>query len=310
MTNTSPTSKPKLLIIVGPTASGKSSLAVDLATQFNGEVISADSRQVYRGLNLGTGKITQEEMQGVPHHLLDVAEPTDQFSVTDWRTLAEKAIADIRSRGKLPIICGGTGFYISTLVDDLTLPDVPANQELRDELAKETVDQLFSRLQILNPERASTMNQSDRKNPRRLVRAIEIAQHPQSSTEKPITTRESSYDTLWIGLDLPIEDLRKNIQDRLDKRLHQGMIGEVQTLHEKGLSWERMEELGLEYRFIAQHLQSKITMDKMKEKLAVEIGQYAKRQMTWFRRNKDIMWFTPSDTTAIGHAITSFVHRN
>jgi len=302
--------KPKILIIVGPTASGKSDLAVQLAQTFNGEVISADSRQVYTGLNIGTGKITTEEMQDIPHHLLDIADPKDQFTVTQWRTHAETAIADILKRGKLPIICGGTGFYISTLIDDITLPDVPADQTLRDELSIKTISELFTLLEQAHPERAKTMNQSDKNNPRRLIRAIEIARHtPSAETPSPTTptTHESSYDPLWIGINLPLPELHTKIQNRLEKRINQGMITEVQTLHDQGVSWERMEELGLEYRYIAQQIQGVLTLEKMREKLVTEINQYAKRQMTWFRRNKLIHWFTLSDVEVIKIEVTAFL---
>ena len=302
--------KPKILIIVGPTAVGKSDLAVELAHKFNGEVISADSRQVYTGLDIGTGKITSEEMKGVPHHLLDVADPKDQFTVTQWRALAETAIADIINRGKLPILCGGTGFYISTLIDDITLPDAPADQALRDELSTKTIPELFTLLEQTNPERAQSMNQSDKNNPRRLIRAIEIARHAattEASASPTPTAHESSYDPLWIGINLPLPELHTKIQNRLEKRINQGMITEVQNLHDTGVSWERMEELGLEYRYIARQIQGTITLEKMREKLVTEINQYAKRQMTWFKRNKLIRWFTPADVEAIETEVKTFL---
>jgi len=300
--------KPKILIIVGPTASGKSDLAVQLAQTFNGEIISADSRQVYTGLDIGTGKITTAEMGGIPHHLLDIADPKDQFTVTQWRTHAETAITDILNRGKLPIICGGTGFYISTLIDDITLPDVPADQALRNELSIKTITELFTILQQLNPERAQNMNQSDKNNPRRLIRAIEIARHtPSSETSTTPTTHESSYNPLWIGINLPLPELHIKIQNRLEKRINHGMITEVQTLHDQGVSWERMEELGLEYRYISQQIQGTLTLEKMRKKLVTEINQYAKRQMTWFRRNKAIHWFITGDVEIIKTEVTTFL---
>ncbi len=300
--------KPKLIVIVGPTASGKSDLAVNVAREYNGEVISADSRQVYTGLDIGTGKITQEEMQGVHHHLLDIADPRDQFTVIQWKEQAEKIIADIITRGKVPIICGGTGFYISTLIDNVYLPDVPANEELRAELSSKTPAELFALLETEDAAKAKSLNNSDRNNPRRLIRALEIARSPQASSVPEV--RESTYDPLWIGLDIPIDELRAKIDLRLEKRLNQGMIGEIDTLHKNGLSWERMEELGLEYRFVAEHLQGKLSAEKMREKLATEIGQYAKRQMTWFRRNKNIQWFAPKDIAAILSAIEGFLKKS
>ena len=163
---------PKIIAIVGPTASGKSDLAVKIARKYNGEIISADSRQVYRGLNIGTGKITKHEMLGVPHHLLDVADPKKRFTVADFKTLADKAIADISSRGKLPIICGGTGLYIDILTSGFVLPDVPPNPTLRKKLGQKTAAQLFVILKKLDPKRAENIDQT---NSVRLIRAIEIA---------------------------------------------------------------------------------------------------------------------------------------
>jgi len=159
----------KILVILGPTAVGKSDLAVELAAKFNGEIISADSRQVYLGLNIGTGKITKKEMHGIPHHLLDIADPHERFTAQEWKVAAQKAIADIYARGKLPIICGGTGFYISSLIDDLGFPDVPADTDEQKELEARSVEELFDELKKLDPVRASTI---DMKNKRRLSRAI------------------------------------------------------------------------------------------------------------------------------------------
>jgi tRNA dimethylallyltransferase len=299
--------KPKILIIVGPTASGKSDLAVTIAKKYNGEVISADSRQVYTGLNIGTGKITPQEMQGIPHHLLDVADPKDQFTVVEWRTQAENIITDIISRGKLPIICGGTGFYISTLIDNINLPDVSADQELRNKLKNTSATELFTLLEKVDRARAVALNQSDRNNPRRLIRALEIAQHATVAPAPVGTTHESSYNPLWIGLEVTPDILRKQIINRLEKRLHQGMIGEVQELRDNGLTPERMEELGLEYRYISRYLLGTLNIDDMKEKLATEICHYAKRQMTWFKKNKAITWFEPGDTAKIHIVVEQFL---
>ncbi len=299
--------KTKVLVILGPTAVGKSAVAVELAKQFNGEIISADSRQIYKGMDIGTGKITAEEMKGVPHHLLDVADPKSPFSVMEYVKLAEQAIDDISKRGKLPIICGGTGFYIDALVNKVGFPSVAADEELRKKLSKKTVEELFALLQEADPARAASLNHSDKNNPRRLIRAIEIAKGTKESAEtaqsveaKPMP--ESPYDPLYIGLTLPPEELAKKIEARLSSRIKNGMIEEVEKLHMNGLSWERLDELGLEYRYVAQFLQMKISQIDLNEQLAMEIRRYAKRQMTWFRRNKDIQWFKPeqyADITAL-----------
>jgi tRNA dimethylallyltransferase len=297
--------KQKILIILGPTAVGKSSLAVELAREFNGEIISADSRQVYRGLNIGTGKITPVEMQGILHHLLDIADPHERFSVVEFVVLTEQAIVDISSRGKLPIICGGTGFYIQALVDGISLPEVPANEELRTELEAKELPELAQKLESLDPRRAADMQANgDIKNKRRIIRALEIIAElgevpPLSNTTiVNYSGVNSIYDPLFIGLMLPPEQLREKIRTRLLSRMEAGMIEEVQSLHQAppigiDLSWKRMDELGLEYRYVAQHLQGQLTLEEMIEKLGTEIWHYAKRQMTWFKRDARIQWFAP-----------------
>jgi len=278
--------KPKVIVILGPTASGKSDLAVKLAKDFNGEVISADSRQVYKGLNIGTGKITKREMQGVPHHLLNIADPKKQYTVVDFKRDAEKVITDILKKHKLPIICGGTGFYIKALVDNISLPEVPPNFALRKRLKSKSASELFLMLQELDPKRARNI---DAKNPIRLIRAIEIAKAlgkvPQLKS-KP----QSKYNFLQIGIKIPDQELKQRIHQRLLKRLESGMITEAKKLHVQGLSWKRMEELGLEYRYLAKFLQKEISRQELVDKLNSEIWQYAKRQKTWFKKDKRIEW--------------------
>jgi tRNA dimethylallyltransferase len=280
--------KPKIVVIVGPTATGKSDLAVVLARRFNGEVISADSRQVFRGLTIGTGKITKKEMDGIPHHLLDVADPKKQFSVADYVALANPIVTDIVARGKLPIVCGGTGFYIKALIENTTLPDVPPDRELRKRLEGKSASELYTMLTWLDRERANTI---DAQNPRRLIRAIEIAKH--LGSVPALAPGERRFETLTIGLSLPPDKLKSRIRIRLEKRLKVGMIREAKQLHTKGLSWKRMEALGLEYRFLARFLTGKLTRSEMIEKLNTEIWHYAKRQMTWFRRDKTVIWISP-----------------
>lgn len=280
--------KQKLLVICGPTATGKSDLAVELALQMNGEVISADSRQIYRGLNIGSGKITMDEMRGIPHHLLDIADPSQSISVVEYKQLADAAIADIAARGKLPILCGGTGLYISAVVDNRTFPQVPPNPELRAELEKLSLEELKTKLEELDPDRFETVDQN---NPMRLVRAIEIVMA--LGSVPPESRNESPYDVTMIGLELPKEELVQRIQARLEKRLETGMIEEVKNLHGQGVSWERLEALGLEYRYLAQYLQEKISYDEMKELIATKSWQYARRQMVWFKRDERIRWMNP-----------------
>jgi len=287
MTKINSSKKPRIMAIVGPTASGKSDLAIKLAQKFDGEIISADSRQVYRGMDIGTGKVSKKEQRLAPHHLLDIANPKNIFTVAQFQKLAQQAIKDILKRNKLPILVGGTGQYIDTLIHNFNLPEVPPDYKLRAKLEKQTTEQLFKRLQKLDPQRAQNIDQH---NPRRLIRALEII----SSIGKvpPLNTSPVSpntkYNVLWLGLNP--KDLQKRITRRLIQRFHQGMIAEVKKLRKSGVSWKRLYDLGLEYRWISLYLQDKITLQEMKDNLYRAIVQYSKRQMTWFKRNKEIHW--------------------
>lgn len=268
----------KVIVVCGPTATGKSDFAVTLAKKIGGEIISADSRQVYRGLDIGSGKIAHEEMQGVTHHLLDVADPASLFSVAEYKTRAQKAIQEITARGNTPILCGGTGFYIDAVICDTVFPAVPPNETLRKELGKETLETLQEKLRLLDPRRYGLI---DTKNKVRLIRAIEIAT---TLGSVPELVKTPQYTIEWHYLDFPDDILKERIHVRLLKRFEQGMIQEVEGLHRKGLSWERLESFGLEYKYIAQYLQKKISYEEMVLTLERAIWQYAKRQRTWFKK--------------------------
>lgn len=279
---------PELYVIVGPTAVGKSDYAVSLAKKIGGEVVSADSRQVYRGLDIATGKITKREMKGVPHHMLDVADPKRQYTALRYKRDAEKIIQDIVKRGRVPIICGGTGFYIAALLGEIEMSGVKPNKELRKKLSRKSAVELFAMLQEMDPLRAETI---DAKNPVRLIRAIEIAQVPRGTA--PVAHKVPSYKVIKLGLTLPKETLRERIHVRLFKRMKRGMIAEAKRLHDEGLSYKRMVELGLEYRYLARYLKNEVSKEEMLTQLETEIWHYAKRQMTWFKRDKEITWLTP-----------------
>ena len=294
--------KARVIAVVGPTATGKSALAVEIARLVDGEVISADSRQVYTGLNIGTGKVTKREMLGVPHRLLDIASPKRKMTVVQYERLATRAIRDILKRGKVPIICGGTGFYIDAVLTDSSFPAVAPNLKLRKELEKLSLEKLFKTLLKLDPVRAKEI---DAKNSRRLIRAIEIAK---ALGSVPVGAPVAElYDTLYIGLTLPKEKLAERIHIRLITRMKRGMIAEAKRLREEGLSWKRMDSLGLEYRFLAQLLQNKITKDKMLELLEIAIRQYAKRQMVWFKKNEKIRWYGLEDNKKIIMVVKKFL---
>ncbi len=279
-----------IIIVVGPTASGKTALAVELARQYGGEVISADSRQVYKGLDIGTEKTTQKEMRGVRHYCIDIASPRRAVSAAQWARHAERAVTSIRKRGKLPIVAGGTGFYIDALLYPNTLPEVAPNASLRKKLEKENAATLFAILKKLDGSRAKNI---DAYNKRRLIRAIEIA-HTLGRVPK-IKKQIQRFDALWIGLSPDPQTLEKKLETRLEKTIKKGLVAETKKLIEQGLSKKRINELGLEYRIALAYIEGRITKEQMKQEMLTALMQYAKRQMRWFMRNKEIRWFTSPD---------------
>ena len=363
--------KHKIIIIVGPTASGKSDLGIKIAKKYNGEIISADSRQVYKGMDIGTGKVKKDKYRiydlrfknkknnskilnhksyisnGVIHHLVDVTSPKKQFTADDFKRLGGKAITDITRRHKLPIIVGGTGFYIDILLGRMATAEVPPNPKFRKKLEKLEIDKLFAKLKKLDPEGAKII---DRHNKRRLVRALEINLAKKERVNRNVNTESDSnfyhdrdknyyikYKTLWLGINPGKDGLAQNIKNRLDQRLKpflakastvgqtkssfdsikstnkQGIIEEVQKLRKQGLSWTRLDAFGLEYRWISrwliQNTKTKNQNDNVKMKsfknsdeyknLLRAIVRYSKRQMTWFKRNKEIHWLAPSKVEKI-----------
>jgi tRNA dimethylallyltransferase len=287
----------KLIVILGPTASGKTDLSIKLALRLSSgqakkfgvhgaEIISADSRQVYKGMDIGTGKVTKKEMKGIPHYLLDVANPRNRFTVAQYQKLALGAIKKIQKKNKIPFLVGGTGFYIQSVVDGIIIPSVKPDWRLREKLEKKSTSELYKMLTKLDPRRAANI---DRNNPRRLIRALEIV----LKSKRPIpqlTPKEPQFKALFLGVEKDKTELKKMIEKRLLKRLKNGMTKEVQTLQRSGISWKRLEEFGLEYRFVAQYLQAKIIYQEMINKIQIESEHYAKRQITWFKRDKRIHW--------------------
>lgn len=289
----------KVIVILGPTAAGKTSLAVHLASKYKGEIVSADSRQVYQGMDVGTGKDLAEYKMGnksIVYHLIDVVSPNTEFNLAQYQKLALKAIADIIARGKLPIIVGGTGLYLQAIVDNYHLSAVSPDMRKRGELEALNKEQLFTRLEKLKPEFALKLNNSDKNNPRRLVRYLEILEKEGklSSKQKPL------YDFLVLGLDFPDEILRERIVKRIIQRLeNEDMLGEVDRLHDSGVSWERLISFGLEYKFLSYHLLEKLDYEEMIQKLSDASYRFAKRQKTWFKRwekqGRKIHWLSGED---------------
>lgn len=274
----------KLLVITGTNASGKSGLGIELARKYGAEVISADSRQVFTGLDLGSGKVTPEEMKGVRHHLLDVAAPNDFFSLSDYQRLAYEAIDDILSRQKKAFLVGGTGLYVNSVVDGYNLSKSAPDPEIRKQVEEKTLDELIEMLKEHNP---AALERVDLKNKRRVERAVEKA----LAGDKDENPSEKRYETFVIGVTWPREVLYERIHERLDRRLDQGMIDEVVKLRKAGATDEFLYKLGLEYRYILMYLRGEFaSFDDFYETLFKEIRHLAKEQMTWFRKRKDIHW--------------------
>ena len=278
----------KLVVIAGTNASGKSGLGIELAKYYKSEIVSADSRQVFRGLNLGSGKVTTEEMQGVPHHLIDVACPNDFFSLSHYQELAYEAIEDILGRGMTPFLVGGTGLYVNAVVDGYSLNNAKPDLVLRKEIEAKTHEELIEIIKKNNP---TALERLDLKNKRRLERAAEKALSDDKN-EHPSSPR---YETLVIGVTWPREVLYERIRVRLDKRLEEGMIDEVVNLRKAGATDEFLYKLGLEYRYILMYLNGQFaSYDDFYNKLFMEIRHLAKEQMTWFRKRKDMHWIDMS----------------
>lgn len=296
--------KTKLVVVLGPTSVGKSDFAIKLAQDFDGEIISADSRQVYRGADLLTGAVTETEMLGIPHHLLRVRDITDPYSVRDFTRDATKAIENIILRGKTPIVCGGSAMYIDALIYNQIFPKVPPNEVLRSELAEKSVDELYKKLIELDPVRASTI---DTQNPRRLVRAIEIATALGSVPE--ITHEESQYETLLIGLTRPKEELDARIKKRIDTRMQSGMLSEITDLHDLGIPYDYLRTFGLEFKSLSDLAIVNKSEEIALSELYFDSVHFAKRQMTWWKRNKDIIWSSPSEYQKSHKLVTEFIKK-
>ncbi len=288
--------KRKVIVILGQTVTGKSDLAVKLAKKINGEIVSADSRQVYRGLDIGTGKITKKEMRNVPHHLIDVANPKRRFTAAQYQKLAMGAMTDILKRGKTPIICGGTGFYIDAITKGTVFPEVKPDPALRKKLLAKSADVLFAVLRELDAKRAQDIkNKNEQNNKVRLIRAIEIAQTlgKVPKTRYVISSAIAEKITfVKIGLFLPKDILKKRVEKRVAKMFRQGLIKEIQKLKKFGVSDKRLKELGFEYYFPTP------------EKVIAETLKYAKRQMTWFKRDKEIRWLDASKSVAFLNSLS------
>lgn len=299
---------PKTLAVTGPTATGKTALAVWLAREFSGEIISVDSRQVFRGMDLGTGK-DLEEYGGVPYHLIDVADPGEEFDLHRFVTLAEAARAAVAARGHLPILAGGSTLYLDALLRGYELPGSAPDPEFRAELDRRTLAELNAALDKLNPPGLAQFR--DRDNRLRVRRAIEIVRTTGQLPPESRRDRRPVEATLILGVYYPRDEVRKRIEQRLDARLAAGLVDEVAMLHRNGVSWERLERFGLEYRYVAELLQNKLDFNVMRDTLLDRIRQFAKRQDIWFRKMERegvaIHWLPGGDREAARRLTAAFL---
>jgi tRNA dimethylallyltransferase len=297
---------PKLVVVLGPTACGKSALGISLAQRFDGEIVSADSRQVYRGLDIGTAKVTPEERALVPHHLLDVADPREVYTVAQYQRDAIAAINAILERGHQPFLVGGSPHYIQAVVDHLEIPHIEPQPELRAQLESRPLAELLAQLEELDPQSAATIDCS---NPRRVIRALEVCLVSGKPFSKQRKQADPLYHSLLLGIEWPREVLYQRIDTRVDERMRQRMVQEVQRLLDEGVSHERLEALGLEYRYISRLLRGEVkSQDEMVKKLKYAIHDFTRRQLTWFRRDKRIVWVQGGDVEQAEEVVQRFLN--
>ncbi len=283
---------PKLIVVLGPTASGKSSLGIALALRWSGEIVSADSRQVYRGLDIGTAKVTVAEQRLVPHHLLDVADVREIYTVSQFQQDAKTAIDAILARGRQPFLVGGSPHYIQTVVDHFDLPHIAPQPELRARLETQPLDELLRQLGELDPVCLETI---DQKNPRRVIRALEVCLVSGKPFSQQRRVADPLYGCLQLGIQWPREVLYQRIDQRIDERMQQGMVQEVRDLLAQGVAYERLESLGLEYRFVSLWLRGEISSEaEMVQRLKYASHDFTRRQLTWFRKDQRIQWLEGS----------------
>ena len=309
----------RMITILGPTASGKTTIATLLADRIGGEIISADSRQVYRRMDIGTGKdlsdyYNPQTGKKIPYHLIDIAEPGEKYNLFQYQEDFHKAYNDIVSRGAQPILCGGTGLYIEAVLKGYNLPDVPQNQELRDSLKGKSLEELTQMLVSLKKKTGSTMhNKKDVDSCQRAIRAIEIESYILKEGNKGISRNVAPIDSLVIGVNIDRELRRERISRRLHARLNEGMVDEVRGLLNEGIPPENLIYYGLEYKYLTQYIIGILSYEEMVSKLEIAIHQFAKRQMTWFRgmerRGIRINWVTrPKDDEELQQVVEKIIN--
>lgn len=290
--------KEKVIVICGPTASGKTALSIELAKQINGEIVSADSMQIYKDMDIGTAKPTKEEMQGIKHYLIDLVSPDERYSVADYKQDAKKAIREILKKGKVPIIVGGTGLYVDSLIYEIEYPNIEFDEKYREKLEKEVeekgLEELYEKAKEVDVEATKKISKNDKK---RILRILEIYHATgKNKTEQEIESRkkEVEFDYKVYALNWDREKLYERINKRVDIMIEQGLIKEVKNVYEKYNEFPTAMQ-GLGYKEVVEYLENKTTKEEMVEKIKQETRRYAKRQMTWFRKNKQTIWLNAEE---------------
>ena len=291
--------KSKVIVICGPTASGKTALSIELAKQINGEIISADSMQIYKDMNIGTAKPTEEEKQGIQHYLIDIISPEQRYSVADYKIEAKKAIKEIIKKGKVPIIVGGTGLYIDSLIYEIEYPNIEFDEEYRKELEKQVkekgLSQLYEQAKKIDPEAIKKISENDEKRILRILEIYHATGKNKTEVEKESRKKEVEYDYKVYAIEWDRQVLYDRINKRVDIMIKSGLVDEVKRILEKYHKFPTAMQ-GLGYKEVVEFLEGKITEGKMVEKIKMETRRYAKRQLTWFRKNKQTIWLNGQDT--------------
>ena len=287
--------KPKLLCVVGPTASGKTDFAIELCKERGGEVVSCDSMQIYRGMDIGTAKPTKEEMQGIAHHMLDVVEPATNYSVADFVTDARACITDILNRGKLPVLCGGTGLYVDSLLHQIEFAPMPRDDAFREEMRalanREGNEALHQRLKALDPEAAGAIHPNNVKRVIRALEMIEIGKMTKTQSDR-LSKKTPVYDAEIYGLSMPRERLYERINLRVDRMMERGLLSEVENLLRRGVPEDVTSMQAIGYKDLIAHIKGELSLQEAVDSIKLHSRRYAKRQMTWFRRNPEITWIS------------------
>ena len=290
--------KEKVIVICGPTASGKTALSIELAKQINGEIVSADSMQIYKDMDIGTAKPTQEEKQGIKHYLIDFVSPDERYSVADYKQDAKKAIREILKKGKVPIIVGGTGLYVDSLIYEIEYPNIEFDEKYREKLEKEVeengLEELYEKAKIIDSEAIKKISKNDKKRILRILEIYHATGKNKTEQEKESRKKEVEYDYKVFALKWDREMLYERINKRVDIMLEQGLIEEVKSIYEKYNKFPTAMQ-GLGYKEVVEYLENKTTKEEMIEKIKQETRRYAKRQMTWFRKNKQTIWLDAED---------------